>query len=317
MILFRKIYNWFGEWWRSSLSLLAFFLLTLDGSPVKAQELLAKININHSQIEGTDVSVFENLQQTLEQFVNERQWTALQFQKNERIQCNFNITVQKYNRDENKFECTALIQANRPVYNSAYTTTLYNNKDDSFHFSFAQFDQLNYNDEVVDNQLTALFAYYAYLIIGLDLDSFAPLGGTDILQRCFYLVNNAQDLGYPGWKLFEDSRNRFAIINDYLDEGMKPLRQLQYDYYRKGLDEMANNAERGRTEISTALENGLKAAHENKPLSLLPQIWTDYKKDELKNIYKGKGTQKEKERIYELLMSLNASQSNTWEEIKK
>ena len=296
-----------------SLSLLHLFTFT----PLHAQELLAKININHSQIQGTDVSVFENLRQTLEQFVNERQWTDLQFQKNERIQCNFNITVTKYVKEENRFECNALIQANRPVYNSAYTTTLYNNKDDNFHFEFAQFDQLNYNDETIDNQLTALFAYYAYLIIGLDLDSFSPLGGTDILQKCVYLVNNAQDLGFPGWKLFEDSRNRFAIINDYMDESMRPFRQMQYDYYRKGLDEMANNAERGRTEISNALESGLKTAHENKPLSLLPQIWTDYKKDELKNIYKGKGTQKEKERIYDMLMIINASQSNAWDDIKK
>ena len=273
------------------------------------------MNINHSQITGTDNSVFDNLQQTLEQFINERQWTDLQFQENERIQCNLNITVSKFNRDENKFECTALIQANRPVYNASYTTTLYNNRDASFHFEYAQFDQLNYNDETVDNQLTALVAYYAYLIIGLDLDSFSPLGGTDILQRCMQLVNNAQDLGYPGWKSFEDSRNRFAIINDYLDEQMKPFRQLQYDYYRKGLDEMANNAERGRTEISTALEEQLKKAHENKPLSLLPQIWTDYKKDELVNIYKGKGTQKEKQAVYDLLSSINASQNPSWEKI--
>ena len=280
-----------------------------------AQELQVKVTINHSQIQGTDNSVFDNLQQTLEQFINERQWTDLQFQENERIQCNMSITVSKYNRDENKFECTALIQANRPVYNASYTTTLYNNRDANFHFEFAQFDQLNYNDETVDNQLTALAAYYAYLIIGLDLDSFSPLGGTNVLQRCMQLVNNAQDLGYPGWKSFEDSRNRFAIINDYLDEQMKPFRQLQYDYYRKGLDEMVNNAERGRTEISTALEEQLKKAHDNKPLSLLPQIWTDYKKDELVNIYKGKGTQKEKQAIYDLLSGINASQNLSWEKI--
>lgn len=281
------------------------------------QELQVKVTINHSQIQGTDASVFDNLQQTLEQFVNERQWTPLQFQKNERIQCNLNITVAKYVKEDNRFECTAMIQANRPVYNSAYTTTLYNNKDNSFHFQFAEFDQLNYNDENIDNQLTALIAYYAYLIIGLDLDSFSPMGGTDILQRCMVLVNNAQSLDYPGWKSFEDSRNRFAIINDYLDESMKPFRQLQYDYYRKGLDEMANNAERGRTEISTALEEQLKKAHDEKPLSLLPQIWLDYKKDELANIYKGKGTQKEKESLYELMMSINASQSTTWNKIKQ
>ena len=282
-----------------------------------AQELQAKININSQQVQGTDKSVFENLQQTLEQFVNERQWTALQFQENERIQCSFNITVTKYDASENKFTCTAMIQANRPVYNSAYTTTLYNNRDKNFDFEFTQFDQLNYNEEVIDNQLVALFAYYAYLIIGLDLDSFSPLGGTDVLQRCMYLVNSAQDLGYPGWKSFEDSRNRFAIINDYLDEQMKPFRQLQYDYYRQGLDEMAQNVERGRTNISTALEQCLKKAHEDKPLSLLPQIWTDYKKDELANIYKGKGTQKEKETVYDILFGINASQSTSWDKIKQ
>jgi len=282
-----------------------------------SQELQMKITINHSQIQGTDAAVFENLQNTLEQFVNERQWTDLQFQKNERIQCNLNLTVTKYVRDENKFECSAMIQANRPVYNSAYTSTLYNNKDNDFHFTFAEFDQLNYNDETIDNQLTALIAYYAYLIIGLNLDSFAPMGGSDVLQRCMYLVNNTQSLGFPGWKSFEDSRNRFAIINDYLDEAMKPFRQLQYDYYRKGLDEMANNSERGRTEISVTIQENLKKAHDDKPLSLLPQIWLDYKKDEIANIYKGKGTQKEKESLYELLMSLNASQANVWDKIKQ
>ncbi len=293
------------------------FLCLLFSSSLHAQELQAKITINRSKVQGTDASVFENLQQTLEQFVNERQWTDLQFQQNERIVCNFNITVDKYVQAENRFECTALIQANRPVYNSAYTTTIYNNTDKEFQFTFAQFDQLNYNDETVDNQLTALFAYYAYLIIGIDLDTFAPMGGTDILQRCMYLVNSAQDLGFPGWKSFEDSRNRFAIINDYLDESMKPFRQLQYDYYRKGLDEMANNVERGRTEVTTAIENNLKKAHEDKPLSLLPQIWTDYKKDELANIYKGKGTQKEKESVYDILFGINASQNNSWEKIKQ
>ena len=154
-----------------------------------AQELLAKVTINHNQIQGTDASVFDNLQETLEQFINDRQWTSLQFQKNERIACNFNITVTQYDQSSNLFTCTALIQANRPVYNSAYTSTLYNNQDGEFNFEFAQFDQLNFNEEMVDNQLTALIAYYAYLIIGLDLDSFSPMGGEDVLQRCLNLTN--------------------------------------------------------------------------------------------------------------------------------
>ncbi len=282
-----------------------------------AQELQAKVTINHQQIQGTDASVFDNLQATLEQFINERQWTNLHFQRNERIQCNFNITVTKYDQSSNLFTCRAIIQANRPVYNSSYTTTLYNNTDNNFDFEFAQFDQLDFREENVDNQLTALVAYYAYLIIGLDLDSFSPMGGEDVLQRCMNLTNNAQNLNFTGWKAFDDSRNRFAIINDYLDGAMKPFRQLQYDYYRTGLDEMANNVERGRTNITTALENDLKKSHEDRPMSLLPQIWTDYKKDELANIYKGHGTQKEKDAVYELLFAINASQNATWDKIKE
>lgn len=297
--------------------LLFFIALVLWGSDLHAQELQAKININHQQVQTTDKSVFENLQQTLEQFVNEQQWTALQFQENERIQCSFNITVTKYDAGSNRFTCTALVQANRPVFNSSYNTTLYNNNDKHFDFEFVQYDQLNFNEEVIDNQLVALFAYYAYLIIGLDLDSFSPMGGTDVLQRCMNLTNNAQNLDFAGWKSFEDSRNRFAFINDYLDEAMKPFRQLQYDYYRQGLDEMAQNVERGRTNVTTTLETNLKKAHEDKPLSLLPQIWTDFKKDELANIYKGKGTQKEKESVYEVLFGINASQNAAWEKIKK
>jgi hypothetical protein len=302
---------------RALLCHLALITMMVMPTILHAQELQARITINHNQIQGTDASIFDNLQQTLEQFVNERQWTHLQFQKNERIVCNFNITVTKYDASTNMFECTALIQANRPVYNSSYTSTLYNNRDANFNFNFAQFDQLEYNDENVNNQLTALFAYYAYLIIGLDLDSFSPMGGEDVLQRCMNLANNAQSLEYTGWKSFEDDRNRFAIINDYMDGAMRPFRQLQYDYYRTGLDEMANNAERGRTNITTALENDLKKAHSDRPTSQLPLIWTDYKRDELANIYKGKGTQKEKESAYEILFGINASQSNSWDKIRQ
>ncbi|MBO4485530.1 MAG: DUF4835 family protein [Prevotella sp.] len=298
--------------------LLLLLVVVLATAPdVCAQELQAKVTINRNQIQGTDASVFESLQQTLEQFINDRQWTNLQFQKNERIVCNFNITVTKYNADDNAFTCTALIQANRPVFNSSYTTTLYNNKDNDFNFQFSQFDQLEFNEEVIDNQLTALVAYYAFLIIGLDLDSFAPRGGEDVLQRCMNLANNAQNLNYPGWKAFENDRNRYAIISDYLDVAMQPFRQLQYNYYRLGLDEMANNTDRGRTAITTAIEEQLKKCHEDKPLSMLPQIWTDFKRDELASIYKGKGTQKEKESVYDILFGINASQNNAWEKIKE
>lgn len=293
---------------------MSWFVLCSNTS--NAQELQATININHSQIQGTDNTVFDNLRNTLSQFINERKWTNLQFQKNERIPCSFNITVTKYDRATNMFTCKAIIQANRPVYNSAYSTTLYNNTDNDFNFEFSEFNQLTFNDESVDNQLTALCAYYAYLIIGMDLDSFSSMGGEDILQRCMNVANNSQNLNYTGWKSFEDSKNRYAIINNYIDEGMKAFRQLQYDYYRNGMDEMAQNPEKGRVNISSAIENDLKTAHEARPMSMLPQIWTDYKKDELANIYHNKGTQNEKEKIYDILFGINASQNNSWNKIK-
>lgn len=302
---------------RKKTVLLFFVLMSIFAGDVRAQELQARVTLNYSQIQGTDASVFEDLKQTLTQFINDRQWTNLQFQKNERIPCNFNITVTKYDNSSNLFTCKATIQANRPVYNSTYTSTIYNNTDNDFNFNYAQFDQLQFNEENVDNQLTALVAYYAYLIIGINLDTFAPMGGEEVLQQCMNLANNSQNLNFPGWKAFDNDRNRFAIINDYLDGSMKTFRQLQYDYYRTGLDEMANNAERGRTNITIAIENDLKKCHEDNPMSMLPQIWTDYKRDELANIYKGKGTQKEKESVYNILFSINASQNSAWEKIKE
>lgn len=296
--------------------LLTSWLLFCSGS-LLAQELQATVNINHAQIQGTDNSIFDNLQTTLMQFLNDRKWTALQFQKNERISCSFNITVNKYDRKTNTFSCKAIVQANRPVFNSSYTTTLYNNIDNNFDFEFAEFSQLDFNEEHIDNQLTALCAYYAYLIIGMNLDSFSPMGGTDVLQQCLNVANNAQGLNFTGWKSFDDDRNRYAFINGYMDEALKPFRMLQYDYYRTGLDEMANNVEKARVNITTALKNDLQKAHENRPLSMLPQIWTDYKKDELANIYQGKGTQKEKESVYEILFRLNASLNEAWDKIKR
>jgi hypothetical protein len=289
-----------------------FSFLTING-----QELSAKVNINHQQIQGTDNAIFEELKEKLEEIMNTQQWTPLKFLEQERISCSFNITVKEYKREEGIWVCSCMIQANRPVYNSSYTTTVFQFQDNDFTFVYNQFDNLNYNEEIIDNQLLALFAYYSYLIIGMDLDSFSPKGGSDVLNRCLNLTNNAQNLDYPGWKAYDSNKNRFAIINDYMEGAMEPFRLLQYDYYRKGLDEMANNAERGRTEISTAITEDLQKAHKDRSTSMLPQIWTDYKKDELANIYKGKGTSKEKEQVYDVLFSINPSQSNSWDKIKQ
>ena len=147
------------------------------------------------------------------------------------------------------------------------------------------------------------------------MDTFAPKGGTDILHKAENVVNNAQMIGEDGWKAFGDSKNRHAIINDYMNGGMEPYRQLLYDYHRKGLDEMVQNAERGRSNITTSLAL-LEKCKQDKPMSVLPQLFTEIKKDELLNIY-SKGTSKEKEEVCRILSLVNPSLTSDWEKIKE
>lgn len=283
----------------------------------KAQELNATVNLNHQQVQGTSTSVFENLEQSIKDFLNQTQWTNLQFQRNERINCSFNITVKKYDDNENAFDCTLVVQANRPVFNSSYTTVTYSITDNSFNFDFKEFDQLNFRLESIDSDLTALLAYYAYMIIGMDLDTMSPLGGTEVLQQARQVTNNAQSLtrSAKGWKAFDDYKNRYGIINDYLDNAMEPMRQLMYKYHRDGLDAMVENPDRGRAAIIEAMDL-LKEAHSNKTMSMVPQVWTDYKRDEITNIFKEKGSSTEKADMYETLMNINTSQSAYWNQIK-
>lgn len=286
-------------------------------SRIQAQELNARVVVNHQQVQGTSVGVFKNLETQLTEFLNDRQWTNMQYKRNERINCTFNLTITKYNEGENRLEGRLIVQSSRPVLNSTYTSTVFNTQDANVNFTFQEFDKLEFRPDVIDNDLTAIMAYYAYLVIGLDLDTMAPSGGTEVLRMAQTVTNNAQSLtaSAKGWKAFEDGKNRYAIINDYLDSGMENFRKMQYKYYREGLDIMAENADRGRAAITEAVEL-LKQAKQDKPMSMLPQLFTEYKRDELVGIYQGKGTAKDKESVSETLMSINASQSSYWNKIK-
>lgn len=295
--------------------ILTLFLLA-SLTPARAQELNCTVKINHSKVQGTKTSVFETLETVLNEFMNNRSWTDLQFNKEERINCSLNITVQKYVESEQSFTGELLFQVTRPVFNASYSTTVFSMRDPSFNFHYQEHEPLEFNETSMDNNLTAMLAYYAYLFIGLDLDTFSPLGGTEILHKVENIVNNAQSLSDAGWKAFGDDRNRHAIINDYMESSMEPMRQLMYKYHRQGLDEMAQNPDRGRAAVTEAVEM-LKEAHTNNSLSMLPQIFTDYKRDELVNIYRGHGTENERNSVYDILTNLNASQSKEWDKIKK
>ena len=183
-----------------------------------AQELNATVEINTKKVEGTSRNVFDNLKTTLTQFINDRQWTPYKFDTNERIKCTFSIIVNKYDESSGTMTCDAYIQSVRPVYNSTYTTTALSMHDANFSFDFREYDQLEFRDDQVDKNLTALIAYYSYLIIGINLDTMAPEGGTDVLQKALDLVNNAQNLNTKGWKAMEDDGNHVLIYTGVIEK---------------------------------------------------------------------------------------------------
>ncbi len=281
---------------------------------MQAQELNCTIEVNASRLDGTNKTVFENLKESLNTFMNERQWTDMQYNNNERIKCGITIVVSKYN--DGLATCDAYITAQRPVYGSTYNTTILSRKDKDFIFNYSEFDQLDFNEDVIENSLTALLAYYAYLIIGLDLDTMAPLGGTEVLNRAMNIVNNSQHLGVKGWRSFDDNTNRFGILNDYLEEKFSAFRQMQYKYHREGLDKMTENSDLARNAITESISL-LKQARENNSLSSWPRLFTEYKRDELVGIYRGQSSESVKQPVYDFLTQLNASQSAYWKQLLK
>ncbi len=281
-----------------------------------AQELKAKVVINTAQLSNTKTEVFDALKEKAESFLNDHKWTDLHFRENEKIECNFNITVSSWNESESLIKSTLLMTCSRPVFNSSYNTTLYSVRDAEFQFNFQTTDQLEWNPEYVDNNLTAMLAYYAYMIIGYDMDSMSPKGGTPYLQTAENIVTNAQNLGFPGWSSFNDSKNRFGLLNDYLDGSMEDYRMLVYKYHREGLDQMADNVSNGRAAITEALSL-LDASKSARTMSQLPVLFTEYKRDELVNIYSGQGTNEEKDAAYNILYGINTSLSDYWEKLKK
>lgn len=296
------------------------FILAFSFSPVCptafSQELEARVTINHTKVETTRTEVFDALQTKLTDFLNNQKWTEIPFRENEKIQCNFNITVNTYKQEENSFECTLLMNSIRPVYGSTYNTVAYAVNDGNFTFQFTEFDQLQYQDNQIDNNLVALLAYYAYMIIGMDLDTMAPMGGTDCFHMAEDVAQAGDNMGFPGWKPFGDSGNRFGLLNDYMDGSMECMRQFNYIYHRQGLDRMTEVPDSARATIADALEL-LHQANTAKNMTRVAQLFTEYKRDELVNIFSKKGTNEEKERAYEVLFAIDASQNNEWEKIKK
>lgn len=294
-------------------AILAFMALP---SCAMSQELNAKVVINTAQIGNTNTEACETFREKVQEFLNTKQWTAVKYNEVERIDCTFNITINKYSAQDGAFECTLLLNSSRPVWGSSYTSSLYNTRDQHFNFKFDPADQLEYNPDNLDNQLMALLAYYAHVLIGMDMDTFAPLGGTPVLQTAEDIVSKAENLGYSGWSAFNESNNRFALLNDYMDGSMEAMRQLNYVYHRQGLDQLCDSTEKAHTALLESMEL-LDQARQARTMSNVPQLFTEYKKEELVNIFSKHENQQERLRVYDILFAINPSQNPSWEKIKK
>ncbi|WP_280743360.1 MULTISPECIES: DUF4835 family protein [unclassified Parabacteroides] len=293
--------------------IILFLLSFISVYAADAQEINARITVNSDKIQGSK-EIYTSLQTALTEFVNTRKWTDATFAVNEKIDCTMTLIINERNGDNFKSEIQ--IQARRPVYNSSYMTTTLNFRDVQLDFEYIEFSPLEYTENTLQSNLTATIVYYIYVILGLDFDTFSPKGGTAFLQQAQQIVNLCQSqMGWNGWKAFENTRNRHALITALTENQAESFRNLWYTYHRKGLDEMAANADRGRTTILEALPV-MEEYKSSRPNSVLLQAFSDAKLDEIVAMY-SKANSQEKQAGYKLLSNLFPAESSRLESLKK
>lgn len=280
--------------------------------PTAAQEFRANVEVNSQKIEGTNRSVFENLQEQMNSYMNETKFSDATFSPVEKIECNVFLTVSEYNNDRVKGDLQ--LQLIRPVYNSTYTTTLFNFKDTRVEFNYSDGDPLTYNETQPENNLTAILDFYANLFLAIDFDSFSPQGGERFYERAQSIVQMQQSSGEIGWRTFEDNKNRAAVLNSYTDGNTSGIRRLLYNYHRKGLDEMVTSPDKGRQAITESLKE-IKTIADNSPMSVALSIFRDSKLDELVNVY-SKAPETERKEVYDILQPIYPTESNRLDKIK-
>ena len=290
----------------------SLLLLMLVPANVAAQELKANVTLNTEKIQGTNTEVFDVLKTSLDEFINNTKWTSFEYEEYERISCNFSFVVESYAED-GTFGCTLMVQSLRPVYGSSYSTPVFKYQDNDIKFKYMAYDRLEFREDNLDNNLVAVIAFYAHLIIGMDMDTMGELGGSEFLNKAMNIATGAQSLGSTGWQSGTSTRNRFTIIDDYMNSSMIAVRQMMYQFHRKGFDIMFREPDRGREEIAKSLEF-LQAGYQERPLSYFPKLFTEYKQEELVNIF-SKGDEKEKKKVVEILSGINPSLSSSWDKI--
>lgn len=281
---------------------------------VKAQELNCQVSVVSPQIQGTQEKlIFEELQKSVFEFMNNTKWTKDNFTMSERIDCSILINVtSKLSTDA--YQATIQVQSRRPVYKSSYYSSTFNYIDENFAFRYQQFQQLEFNINNFNNNLTSVLAFYAYIILAHDYDTFSLLGGTENFQKAQLIVSNAQSASENGWKSFENQRNRYWIPENALQPIFQPIRECTYKYHRSGLDIMHEKADDGRKEILNAV-NLLLKVYKDRPASFIMELFFNAKVDELVNIF-SKGLPDEKSKVIETLTTVNPTNSNKYNKIQ-
>ncbi len=292
--------------------LLLFVLIALCNSLI-AQELNCTVKVLSPAIQGTEKSVFETLETAVKEFMNNTRWSNDNFKQDERIECNITINVTK-RLAVDEFEANIIVQSRRPVYKSSYNTNLINYQDNDFTFKYTPFQPFEFNENAFTNNLTSTLAYYAYIFIGLDYDTYSPDGGTPFYQKAQTIVNNAQNASDKGWKAFEGSKNRYWLAENLANSNYKGVRSCLYNYHRMGLDRMTQDVELSRKSIADGLE-GLLKVHNMQMGSFLMQIFFLAKADEIVNIF-SVATPDVKNKLVTLLNTIDPGNVTKYEKLR-
>lgn len=285
---------------------------------VSAQELVARVSINSSAV-GTavDKKVFQSLQQAVTTFLNNRKWTEDATQQNEKINCNFLISIEE--ADNNVFKGTMIVQAARPVFNSSYVTPLINFQDRPIVFRYTEYQPIEFNENRVSgtdglaSNLTATLAYYVYIILGLDYNSFALRGGDPYFQKAQNIINNAPDgRDIVGWKAFDGQRNRYWLVENLTDSKYALLHDAMYNYYRLGLDNMYENEPTARAAVLDAITQ-LNTLNNDQQNSMIIPFFFQSKSTEIVKIFK-KAPPEEKQRVQEMMTRLDIENANLYKQ---
>jgi hypothetical protein len=293
---------------------LIFALIVIAHSNLIAQELRCNISISATKLQGANRTVFETMQSDLYEFMNNRKWTDQKFAMDERIECNFFINLdEQISSDE--FKGTIQVQARRPVFNSSYETILLNIKDNDFDAKYIEYQTLEFNETSNKDNLTNILAYYAYIVLGMDYDSFSPEGGTEFFQKAQTIVNNSQSAREKGWKAYESERNRYWLVENILNKSYSGFRSCTYQYHRQGLDIMFDKSPEGRAAIAESLKS-IQKVFRSRPSLYILQVFFDAKSDELVNVF-SKSFPDEKNRVSVLLNECDPSNGTKYEKILK